>query len=788
MTDIGGGKTWATLATAVALLAAGPVGAQGQQKPASVGKPLPTVRLFDGKTLSGWERKAVHGGNGGIWAVQNGLLVGDQEPEHKGGLLGTTRSFGDAVIELEFKAVGFPLDSGLFLRTQPNGNGYQLTIDIKPDGSVGSIYVPSDGFVAQDKTWKSKYRENNWNTLKAEITGQPARVRVWLNGQQTVDFTDTKERLPRTGYVGLQVHGGGGSWGADSRIQYRNVRVTPLATNVAGDDPLTSKRTQWWRDAKYGMFVHWGVYAAAAGYWDGKPVSGAGEWIMNTAKIAPTAYESLAPKFHPTAYDARAWARLAKDAGMKYLVITSKHHDGFALYPTKVNRWNVADATPFTGRDPLKELADACRAEGIRFGLYYSIMDWHDPNAVRGKADASYVPRMKEQLREVITRYQPSVLWFDGEWVDWWDEAKGRDLEAYVRSLKPDVIVNNRVGKRKLTDGDYETPEQEIPRAALGERLWETCMTLNDTWGYKRDDNNWKSSEGVVRRLADIAGKGGNFLLNVGPDATGVIPAESAHILREAGAWVRANGEAIYGTTYAPLPAPAWGRLTRKGDTLYAIVLDRPKTPGAPLRLEIADPVSKASLLRGGATVRVAAAGPGAVDLYLPEAASAEPLATVVKLTVPGGALTPVRSRAERTAAGEPLPAQANGSYALSADGAALRGGGPLRLEGDAVSNIGYWTDAKGYVEWFVAPERPATYAVEVEYACEPGNGGPFAVQVGPATVGGKAEPTGGWQSYRTLRLGTVSVPAGRHAVTVKATGPFSGGLMNLRAVRLVRQ
>jgi Domain of Unknown Function (DUF1080). len=186
------------------------------------------VRLFDGKTLNGWERKAVHGGNGGIWVVQDGVLVGDQEPGQKGGLLGTTRTFEDAVVELEFKA-DFPLDSGLFLRTQPNGNGYQITLDLKPDGTVGSIYVPSDGFVAQDNDWKKKYKEGAWNKLKAEITGQPARIRVWLNGQPTVDFTDTKERLPRAGYIGLQVHGGGGVWGKDSRIRYRNVRVTPIA-------------------------------------------------------------------------------------------------------------------------------------------------------------------------------------------------------------------------------------------------------------------------------------------------------------------------------------------------------------------------------------------------------------------------------------------------------------------------------------------------------------------------------------------------------------------------------
>lgn len=187
--------------------------------------------LFDGRTLAGWERKAVHGGNGGIWEVKDGAIVGDQEPDHKGGLLGTTRIYSDYEIELEFKA-DEPLDSGLFLRTTPTGDAYQVTIDIRPDGSVGSIYVPSKGFIAQDPDWRKKYRPNDWNRLRARITGQPARVQVWLNGQQTVDFQDTEARLPRVGYIGLQVHGGGGAWGKDSRIRYRSIRLRPITSST----------------------------------------------------------------------------------------------------------------------------------------------------------------------------------------------------------------------------------------------------------------------------------------------------------------------------------------------------------------------------------------------------------------------------------------------------------------------------------------------------------------------------------------------------------------------------
>jgi hypothetical protein len=183
--------------------------------------------LFDGKTLTGWERKAVHGGNGGLWEVQKGVLVGNQEPDHKGGLLGTTTTYTDAEVELEFQA-DEPVDSGLFLRTTPKGDAYQVTIDVRPDGTIGSLYVPSAGFVAQDKEWRSKYKPGKWNKLKAIITGSPARIQVWLNGKQTVDFTDTKTRLAEPGYIGLQVHGGGGSWGENCRIRYQKVRVRSL--------------------------------------------------------------------------------------------------------------------------------------------------------------------------------------------------------------------------------------------------------------------------------------------------------------------------------------------------------------------------------------------------------------------------------------------------------------------------------------------------------------------------------------------------------------------------------
>jgi alpha-L-fucosidase len=174
-----------------------------------------------------------------------------------------------------------------------------------------------------------------------------------------------------------------------------------------------------------------------AGEWKGKKVPGIGEWIMHNAKIPVPEYETLAPQFNPTRFDARAWARVAKNAGMRYLVITSKHHDGFSLFPTRVNDYNIRDRTPFR-RDPMAELARACRDEGIKFGFYYSILDWHHPHA-NDQFAPRYIAGMREQLRELVTRYDPALLWFDGEWVSWWNEARGRELEAFLRGLKPDL-------------------------------------------------------------------------------------------------------------------------------------------------------------------------------------------------------------------------------------------------------------------------------------------------------------------------------------------------------------
>jgi alpha-L-fucosidase len=357
-------------------------------------------------------------------------------------------------------------------------------------------------------------------------------------------------------------------------------------------------RMAWWREARFGMFIHWGLYAIPAGEWKDQAMQkGGGEWIMKRLRIPIADYETLVPRFNPVKFDAREWVRIAKDAGMKYIVITSKHHDGFALFDSKVSDYDVM-ATPFK-RDILKELAEACREAGIRLGFYYSIMDWHHPDAQGAEFpdyDKKKSPNWKRyvdsylrpQVEELLTGYGPvSVLWFDGEWVEDWNDEQGRALHELIQSHQPDTLVNNRIGKGRqgmkgMTKegafaGDFGTPEQEVPATGFPGVDWESCMTMNTTWGYRAADQDWKSEEKLIRTLVDIASKGGNFLLNVGPTAEGLIPAPSAERLAAMGRWLATNGEAVYGTGASPIGAPAWGRLTRKPGRVYLHVFDWPK-------------------------------------------------------------------------------------------------------------------------------------------------------------------------------------------------------------------
>jgi alpha-L-fucosidase len=360
------------------------------------------------------------------------------------------------------------------------------------------------------------------------------------------------------------------SYPLSSRAQVEGEHIAVSASHpvAAIQDTETAAqrdaRMAWWREARFGMFIHWGLYSIPAGTWKDKQIPSIGEWIMNNASIPVADYKALAAQFNPTAFSARDIVALAKSAGMKYIVITSKHHDGFAMFDSKADPFNIVAATPFH-RDPIRELAEECKKQGVKLGFYYSQdQDWtapggaayktgnHDaPNHHWDKAQdgdfATYLhTKAIPQMKELLTNYGdfPVVIWFDTPTDDMTPALAG-EIVALLNE-HPNLIWNNRLGGGYK--GDTETPEQYIPAKGYPGRDWEACMTMNDTWGYKSYDTNFKSTETLLRNLIDIASKGGNYLLNIGPDSKGNVPPIEVQRLRQVGKWLDVNGDAIYGT------------------------------------------------------------------------------------------------------------------------------------------------------------------------------------------------------------------------------------------------
>jgi alpha-L-fucosidase len=412
-------------------------------------------------------------------------------------------------------------------------------------------------------------------------------------------------------------------------------------------DARKDPRLNWWREARFGMFIHWGLYALPAGIWQGKELPGIGEWIQQRARIPAAEYEKLAAQFNPVKFNAAEWVSLAKRAGQKYLVITSKHHDGFCLFKSRHTPYNMVDATSF-GRDVIKELAEECARQGIRFGLYYSqTQDWHHPGGAMAKhADetqeewekreaekdfAGYIEDfVKPQVREILTNYGPiCLIWFDTPM--YIKDEQSRGLLELVHQLQPDCLVCGRVGNAM---GDYASARDNAIPAEMVDLDWETPATINDTWGYKLNDHNWKSKEDLIHKLVDIASKGGNYLLNIGPTAEGVVPQPSVERLEAMGAWLAVNGESIYGTKAGPLQGLSWCRTTAKKGKVYLHVFDWPR--GGVIHLSgLPGTVWKAYLLADPQRVPLRAVQQGDETIIHAPSQAPDAVNTVIVLEIP---------------------------------------------------------------------------------------------------------------------------------------------------------
>jgi hypothetical protein len=557
------------------------------------------------------------------------------------------------------------------------------------------------------------------------------------------------------------------------RIGIPDVVPTPWSTrarpSASGPSRSASDQLGWWTDSRFGMFVHWGIYSVL-----GVEAS----WPLHSGQLSRSDYEAQMRSFNPSGFKAVELARLAKRAGMKYLVITTKHHDGFAMFDSRLSDYGIMHGP--LKRDLIREVVDACRAEGLRVGFYFSLCDWHDPRypswpvtggwpfgPIRPDPERwqEFVQFVHGQVRELLTNYgKVDVLWFDGGWEHTPEEWDAPGLIAMIRQLQPDIVVNDRLPGQ----GDYGTPEQVIPEGGLG-RPWETCMTINNTWGYNPRDRAFKSADELIRNLSRISGGGGNFLLNVGPRPDGSIQPEFVERLESVGRWLRVNGAAIYGTKAGPRGAYPGGAVTVRGKRVFVHVFG---APARPVEVKLAGVrVLRAYLLRDRKPVTWTASD-GLVSITL-DAARCDPAVTVIALDV-----------SKELNAGIGVRTEADGTVVVSA-GAALTHGLQLCYQAQ-YDDLGCWMTPTDWAEWTVDMPHAGEYSIAVDYGVPPGQeGSAMSLAVAGQEVRFRTRATSGWTDYRRFEVGRVALRRGRTRLALRCLSMSQQAVMNVRTIRL---
>ena len=558
------------------------------------------------------------------------------------------------------------------------------------------------------------------------------------------------------------------------QAQKTNAQASPAATEQERD-----RKLKWFREARFGLMIHWGLYSVPAGEWKGKLIPGLGEWIMNRARIPVAEYEQLAKQFNPVKFNADEWVRMARDAGMKYIVITSKHHDGFAMYGSKVSRYNIVDATPFH-RDVMKELAEACHKYGLKLCFYYSqTQDWHEPDAVGNDWDfpdeskknfQRYLDeKVKPQVTELLTNYGPiGLIWFDTPRNITFEQSK--ELVDLVHKLQPDCLVSGRVGHGL---GDYDSAGDNQISVGQVKRDWETPVTMNDTWGFKRDDTNWKPTNILIQQLVQVSSRGGNYLLNVGPTSEGIIPQPSVERLTEVGRWLRVNSEAVYGASPSPFPYELpWGLITTKPEKVFLHVFNWPQ---AKLELYgLKSKVQRAYLLSNKSKLKFTQQADEKLDHYalniqLP-ATAPDKYDSVIVLELQGSVNVDT-SLLQQPDYSVTLPAFLSETHNVGKEG--------LRFDSRGV--IERWLSKDEWLGWDFKVSRPGTFDVvlltsEQKYGKDWEGGHTVDIEVagqklkGTVENNGKEEnPANPYWKYVISKVGRVTIDkAGKHSLTLK--------------------